>query len=216
MTPYYQQSGITIYHADCRDVLDEWEGLRTQTFSLLLTDPPYGIDYGNAGGFSASHGWSTDREGLTWDAEPVDPQTMARCMGVCEKAVIWGGNYYVLPPSMGWLVWDKGQREFSLADGELAWTSENRALRIFNYPRGRALKDRNGHPTQKPEPLIAWVLAMFPDSSTVFDPFMGSGTTLVASKRLGRQAVGIEREEKYCEIAAKRLSQVVLPLEMGA
>jgi site-specific DNA-methyltransferase (adenine-specific) len=126
--------------------------------------------------------------------------------------VIWGGNYFILPPSMGWLVWDKGQREFSLADAELAWTSEQRATRVFNYSRGKAVQDGKQHPTQKPEALMAWVLGMFSDSQTILDPFLGSGTTLVAAKRLGRRCVGIEREERYCEIAAQRLSQGALDL----
>jgi site-specific DNA-methyltransferase (adenine-specific) len=118
---------------------------------------------------------------------------------------------------MGWLVWDKGQREFSLADGELAWTSADRALRIFTYSRGRQLaRESRVHPTQKPVELMLWCLGLFPKAEAVVDPFMGSGTTLVAAKRLGRKAIGIERERKYCELAVERLRQSALPLEMGA
>ncbi len=210
MTPYYEQDGIVIYHGDCRDVLDEWEGLRTKSFDLLLTDPPYGIT-ADRDRNSQKNGW-VDYGGGGWDMEAADPETLIRCRNVAKAAVIWGGNYFVLPPSMGWLVWDKGQRDFSLADAELAWTSEQRATRVFTYSRKLALQDGKQHPTQKPAALIAWTLGLFPSVKSVIDPFLGSGTTLVEAKRLGKTGVGIEREEKYCEVAAKRLSQGVLSL----
>jgi site-specific DNA-methyltransferase (adenine-specific) len=215
MKPYYEHAGITIYHGDCRDVMEQWEGLRTQSFDLLLTDPPYGINLGDAGG-RGSHGWAIEKGSTLWDLERPSHELLASCRRICRKSVIWGGNYFDLPMSMGWLVWDKGQRDFSLADGELAWTSEQRALRIFSYARSKALQDGKEHPTQKPLELMAWCLSMFGTSRTIFDPFMGSGSTIVAAKRLGKQATGIEREEKYCEIAARRLQQEVLPLEMPA
>ena len=128
--------------------------------------------------------------------------------------MIWGGNYWVLPPRMGWLVWDKGQRDFSLADVELAWTSQNRAARIFDMARSQALHESERvHPTQKPVALMRWCLGFVPDARTVLDPFMGSGTTLRAAKDLGRKAIGIEIEERYCEIAAKRMLQTVMALD---
>jgi DNA modification methylase len=209
--PYYEHAGITIYHGDCRELLPA-----LGAFDLLMTDPPYGI-FGNdaESRHDAANGWK--QYGVPqWDKEPIDADTLARCRNLCRKAVIWGGNYFDLPPSMGWLVWDKGQRDFSLSDAELAWTSERRAIRCFSYSRALALQDGKVHPTQKPEALMLWALGLFSGATTVLDPFMGSGTTLIAAKRLGRQAVGVEINERYCEIAAKRLSQEALPLEMGA
>lgn len=215
MTPYYEQAGVTIYHGDCRDILEEWEGLRTHPFDLLLTDPPYGIwGHDAVSRHDAANGWA-QYGALEWDKEPVDAQTLGRCIAACWQACVWGGNYFSLPPTSGWLVWDKGQREFSLADGELAWTSEQRALRIFSYARGSALRDGKQHPTQKPQALIAWCFSQFPKARTVFDPFLGSGTTLVEAKRIGLVGVGVEREERYCEIAANRLRQDALPLEVA-
>ena len=112
----------------------------------------------------------------------------------------------MLPAKMGWLAWDKGQRDFSLADGELAWTSFDKALRIFTYSRGAALQDGKQHPTQKPEALMRWCLnERGEEGQIVFDPFMGSGTTAVACERLGRKWFGCELEPKYCEIANKRI-----------
>lgn len=134
----------------------------------------------------------------------------------CDEQIIWGGNYFadVLPPKMGWLVWNKMQREFSLADGELAWSSYEKALRIADISRGAALQDGKQHPTQKSVELMRWCLSYADRAGgkqieTVLDPFAGSGTTGRACKDLGRKCVMIEREEAYCEIAAKRMGQEV-------
>lgn len=203
MKPYYSEAGIEIYHGDCRQILPQ-----IGTFDLLLTDPPYGIN-ADRDRNSQANGW-VDYGSSGWDKTPCDSERLTLCRDACSKAVIWGGNYFELPLSMGWLVWNKGQRDFSLADGELAWTSENKALRIFDYSRAEALQDGRVHPTQKPQALMKWCIALFPKAKTVLDPFCGSGTTLVAAKDMGLSAAGIEAEERYCEIAANRLRQEVL------
>ena len=220
MKPYYgPHNGITIYHGDCRDVLLDgaWFGV-----DAVVTDPPYGIDYGNAGGSSAEHGWASRRGAAEWDKERPSREVFSAILALSVPTVIWGGNYFTdyLPPRMGWISWDKGQRNFSLADFELAWTSEQKAARAIVYPRGKAQKDGRYHPTQKPLFVMEQCIHYLERSSgkhlgRVLDPFMGSGTTLVAAKRLGKSCVGIEREERYCEIAAKRLSQEALPLEVA-
>ncbi len=208
MVPFYQDEAVCIYHGDCREVLPF-----LPKSDLLLTDPPYGIDAASKSfRGSRENGWR-DYGDASWDAQPIDAETLAACIAKCRTSIVWGGNYFALPPSMGWLVWDKGQRNFSLADGELAWTSEARALRIFEYARGRQLaKEARVHPTQKPVELMLWCIGLFPEAKAVLDPFMGSGTTLVAAKRLGRKAIGIERERAYCELAVERLRQSALPL----
>jgi DNA modification methylase len=203
MKPYYEEAGITIYHGDCREILPQ-----LGQFDLLLTDPPYGIGADTHAG-PASSGW-TQFASTGWDKEPVTKETIELCISAADKAVIWGGNYFHLPPSMGWLVWNKGQRAFSLADGELAWTSERQALRIFDYSRGEALQDGKQHPTQKPLALMKWCIGRMGAVCSLVDAFMGSGTSLVAAKDLGLIATGIELEERYCEIAANRLRQSVL------
>lgn len=221
MTPYYEQSGVTIYHGSALVVLDMFEGLRMQSFDLLLTDPPYGI--GEARGKNKSRGKlavSKDYGVSSWDDHPArEAIQMARRFA--RWHIIFGGNYYELPPARCWLVWDKDNGENDFADCELAWTNLLKAVRKLTYRWAGMLqapgcpKEERQHPTQKPEAVMRWALMHAPDSRTVLDPFMGSGTTLVAAKRLGKTATGIEREEKYCEIAAKRLQQEALPLEVA-
>lgn len=237
MTPYYEQDGVTIYHCDNREVLGEWEGLRTQSFDLLLTDPPYGLKQGQEqkrGGSGASRTMTGFFAGQprsyrgeygvdeSWDDELAEA-AVARARAICRHQVIFGGNYYDLPPARCWLVWDKQNDGTDFADCEMAWTNFDRAVRRIIYRWNGMLqqpgrpKEPRIHPAQKPEAVIVWALGLAPASvKTVLDPFMGIGTTLVAAKRLGKQAVGIEQSERWCEVAAKRLQQGALPLEMGA
>jgi len=113
----------TLYLADCMDVMREME---PGSVDAVVTDPPYGIDYGHAGGFSASHGWGPWRENCKWDSERPRGKVFTEIMTVSNSQIIWGGNYFTdfLPSTMRWLVWDKGQKDFSLADFEMAWTSQ--------------------------------------------------------------------------------------------
>jgi len=206
--PYYEHAGITIFHGDCREILPTLPKV-----DLMLTDPPYGINAARTRN-SQKWGWS-DFDVTGWDIVRAGREAIELSVSCGTNAIVWGGNYFsdYLPASSKWLIWDKGQSGFSLADAELAWCSFGGAVRRILLPRAIALRDGKKHPTQKPIAVIAWAINQAPDPShTILDPFMGSGTTLVAAKQLGRSAIGIEIEEKYCEIAAKRLSQEVLPL----
>jgi DNA modification methylase len=191
-----------LYLADNREVLPTLHPV-----DLLLTDPPYGIDYGRAGGFSALHGWGKWRENVEWDVARPEPEVFAAMLAATKEQIIWGGNYFadLLPPSMRWLAWDKGQRDFSLADMELAWTSQQKAVRVFTYGRGKAVQDGKQHPTQKPVALMEWCIGFAPKAQTILDPFMGSGTTGVACAKLGRSFVGIEIDPGYFDIACARI-----------
>lgn len=209
MKPYYEQNGITIYHGDCREVLPSLPKV-----DLVLTDPAYGIN-ADRDRNCQKNGWR-DFGSTGWDKERTPSESVSAAVSAGLHAIIWGGNYFTdcLPPSMGWLSWDKGQKDFSLADFELAWTNYWLASRRLTLPRGRVNNERV-HPTQKPLALMIWCIEWADRNDkrlveTILDPFMGSGTTLRAAKDLGRRAIGIEIEERYCEIAAKRLSQGVL------
>ena len=214
MTPYYEDDACTIIHADCLEILPT-----LPLADLVLTDPPYGTVDNWQG--SKSHGWgnranqTADREG--WDVTPTTDE-LASVIAAGLSAVVWGGNYFDLAPSRCWLVWNKVIRNFTLAEAELAWTNVDANVRVFDYMRNQDIRDRKGvfqralHPTQKPLPLMRWCLELFPHAQTILDPYMGSGTTLRAAKDCGRRAIGIEQNERYCEIAAKRLAQEVLAL----
>jgi DNA modification methylase len=204
--PYYSHAGQTIYHGDCREILSELPKV-----DLLCTDPPYGIGRDGGNPSTSSHGGRKPYEFLGWDKSPPSEELMEQALAKAENHIVWGANYFpkVFPASMGWFVWDKGQR-IAQSDGELAYTSRSTALRILTLNRVELMKDGAAHPTQKPVKLMTWCLSFFPDAQTILDPFMGSGTTLVAAKQLGRQGIGIELEERYCEIAALRLSQEVM------
>lgn len=193
-----------LIQGDCLAVMP-----RLGTVDAVITDPPYGIDYGRAGGFSASHGWGKWRENVEWDCERPSAQTFDAMLNISNEQIIWGGNYFsdFLPPSMRWLAWDKGQRNFSLADMELAWTSQQKAVRVFTYGRGKAVQDGKEHPTQKPVALMKWCLGFVPDAKTILDPFMGSGTTLVACAKLGRKGIGIELDSDYFDVACRRVEE---------
>ena len=221
MTPYYEQDGITIYHGDCREVC-EW-----LQADVIVTDPPYGIGWSrgvnNARASKADNGIQNDQD--------VSARDGALAMVLGKPSVVFGSFYAPYPANVRQvLVWHKpadagivgsvtGYRrdaEPIFLVGEwpiktVRWSSVLQGAAAF---RGHTAADTR-HPHAKPESLIWQLIRGCPDG-VVADPFMGSGTTLVAAKRLGRKAIGIELEEKYCEIAAKRLAQGALPMEYPA
>lgn len=210
--PFYSADGITIYHGDSHVILPKL-GL----FDLLLTDPPYGIGEARSNNKSRSKLASAKDYGAAeWDDNPPDDSHLNMCRASSFNQIIFGGNYFNLPPSRCWLLWDKENGASDFADAEMAWTNLNMAVRLKRYRWTGMLqgnmkeKEFRYHPTQKPVPVMEWCLNFLPDCKTVIDPFMGAGTTLVACKNLGRQCVGIERELQYCKIAVDRLAQLTL------
>jgi hypothetical protein len=204
--------GVTLYLGDCREILPTL--LRVDA---VVTDPPYGIDYGKRGSFQASHGWSPLRESLAWDQERPAPEIFNLLRSRSEVQILWGGNYFtdLVPPSMKWLIWDKGQTDFTLADVEMAYCSWEGAARRINYPRSLALQDGKEHPTQKPLEVMRWCIRQLPPPGLrILDPFMGSGTTGVAAVKLGRKFIGIEIEPKYFDIACRRISEALKQPDM--
>ncbi len=220
MKPYYEDEWVTIYHGDCRDVLPTLEKV-----DLVLTDPPYGI--GEAAGKNKSRGgvafggeWvpSKDYGVDAWDAKPIDSALLALVRDAGRTQIIFGGNYYDLPPTSCWLIWDKENGASDFADCEMAWTNMKRAVRLFRWRWAGMLQGDMGkkefryHPTQKPAPVMRWCIEQSNTTEIILDPFMGSGTTLRAAKDLNRKAIGIEIEERYCEIAANRMAQLAMAL----
>lgn len=217
MKPYYEQDGITIYHGDCREILPE-----VGPVDLVLTDPPYGIALdtdnsrfsGGTKGNIAKRGngvGSASGKPITNDDRPFDPSFL---LDYGKHQVIWGWNNYPDKlPRGACLVWLKRNDEAFgsfLSDAETAWMSKGHGVYCKRDLSNNAIANERVHPTQKPVSLMRWCLEFFPKAETVLDPFMGSGTTLRAAKDLGRKAIGIEIEERYCEIAVKRLQQSVM------
>ena len=214
--PYYEDDAVTIYHGDAREILPSLPQV-----DLVLTDPPYGVNTDStrftdsARGVRGYEHLRKPHPALAgW--EEVDLETLFRH----SAQIIWSSNHFKdqLPSGGGWLVWDKRAHNGHslLSDGELAWMSKGTGVKIFDHVwHGFARASENSehyHPTQKPVALMKWCLHFFPNARTVLDPFMGSGTTLRAAKDLGRKAIGIEIEERYCEIAANRMAQSVMDL----
>jgi site-specific DNA-methyltransferase (adenine-specific) len=219
--PYYQDELVTLYHGDCREI----NLPRPDEVAMVLTDPPYGVsertDRKSKGRGSMTA--SFDFPPVHGDDEPFDPTWLL----AYPRVVLFGANYYAdrLPISSSWIVWDKldglstKKRDIGFddnADCELAWTNLGGPARLVRLRWKGMLKgdDRDSgrvHPTQKPTGLMSQIInAWTKPGDLILDPYMGSGPVGVAAKQLGRRAIGIEIDESYCEIAAKRLAQGVL------
>lgn len=169
-----------------------------------MTDPPYGIGAVWKGGFSDKHGWGSQGKLAAirneWDRTTPD---LAQVLTLKVPTIIFGGNHFAMPPSRCWLVWRKEVNPaFTLGDAELAWTSLDMPVRVFDWPRHKGWPPQE-HPTQKPVPLMAWCVDF--TKGLVCDPYMGSGTTGVACVQRGRAFVGIEANPDYFDIACRRI-----------
>lgn len=185
---------------------------------LVLTDPPYGIGI-DGQKKTINKNPKHDRKEhkfMGWDSKIPEYKYFHEMIKKSHNQIIWGGNYFLKHLSQGhkgWIVWDKGQHGLTMSDGELAYTSFDKPLRIATFNRVEIQKDGAVHPTQKPLRLIKWCISNYSkEGDTILDPFLGSGTTAVACKELGRNFIGIEISKEYCAIAENRLRQEVLPL----
>ena len=208
LVPFYQKNGITIFRGDCKKLLPL---IPTAFFDLVLTDPPYGINYDtNSSGRKGTR--RNQYKPVRGDDRPFDPTHLLCYQRVC----VWGGNYFAhrLPRSTKWLTWDKrrGVGQNCGSDCELAWTQglPGVSTRAFYHMWNGACRESERHeprlhPTQKPKELMRWCISLFPNTRTLVDPYAGVGTTLVAAKQLGITAIGIEWDEQYCRAAADRV-----------
>ena len=199
MTPARQPLELNkIYCGDCLDLMRE---MPDKSVDLVLTDPPYGIGIAN-NPIRQMH------EKMDWDNAIPTSEYFSELFRISENQIIWGGNFFDLPPTQCFLLWDKEQPEtFSTSMCEQAWTSFKSPAKLFRYRVVDGVVKE--HPTQKPLPLMMWCLEKYSKHGmTVLDPFLGSGTTAVACKKLGRNFIGIEKEPAYVAIAEKRLEKV--------
>jgi DNA modification methylase len=195
----------TLYLGDCREVLPT-----LMRVDALVTDPPYGI--GEAAGKNISRGKlavARDYGVSSWDNEPISDELLSMVRASGRWQIIFGGNYYSMPPTTCWLVWDKDNTG-DFADCELAWTNLPKAIRRIRFMWNGMLRahgePRGDHPTQKPVGVMNWVIGQLPPGvRTIIDPFAGSGTTGVAAVQRGKVFIGIEREAAYFEIMCRRI-----------
>jgi len=195
----------TLYLADCMDVMPHLDGV-----DAVVTDPPYGI--GEAAGKNKSRGKlavSKDYGNKAWDNKTPDKSVFDTILNF-QSSIIFGGNYFQLPPTPCWLIWDKVNGENDFADCEMAWTNLKKAVRLKRFMWNGMFRQNNesrgDHPTQKPVGVMKWCISHLPDDAmTILDPFMGSGTTGVAALALGRKFIGIELDEEYFDIACERI-----------
>ncbi len=204
---------------DCRLILGDMRDVVPMlgTFDLCLTDPPYGIDENDKK--VASRGKLAapkDYGSFDWDKSAADADQMALIRASSKHQIVFGGNYFELPKAPRWLIWDK-ENSGDFADGEMAWCSIPGALRIFRWQWNGFIRkgsDVREHPTQKPVGVMEWCLSQVPTAKTVFDPFMGSGTTGVACAKRGLTFTGIELHEPYFDIACERIRKAYAQPDM--
>jgi len=195
-----------VFNEDCVQGLKRFAD---NYFDLAIVDPPYGIGAENHAG-NADNGWKQwDKK--SWDNAIPTAEYFEQLFRVSKNQIIWGGNYFanLLPNSQGWIFWDKGQRDFSLADGELCWTSFKKSLRVFEMARAKA-KASIGydkiHPTQKPVQLydFCYNFAKLEKGNMVLDTHLGSGSSRIAANKGGFNFIGFEMDIEYYEKQEKR------------
>lgn len=205
-----------IFNEDC---LETMKRMPDKSVDLVLTDPPYGIGMDGKVGINGA-GRAKEYQNKNWDKSTPSKEIFDEIVRVSKNQIIFGANHFIdkIPyPSSCWLFWDKDNKESFFADGELAWTSFKTAVRIYKFrwhgmiQQDMANKEERHHPTQKPTELFKMILrdyAIKNDYKTIYDPFMGSGTTAIACKSLGLNYIGSELDKDYYEIIQKRLQTV--------
>lgn len=212
MPDHHKTDLLDLRRMDCMDLMREFPD---KHFDLAIVDPPYGIDFAKT---YTGKGW-TVRESKDWDNHKPPSEYFYELRRVSREHIIWGANYFTdnLPPSMGWVFWDKGQRDFSLADGELAYTSFQRALRVFQFARAHANQESKIHPTQKPVNLYKWLLSKYSQpGQRILDTHLGSGSIAIACHYFGVHLTGSELDQDYfnamCERIQRETRQTTLDL----
>jgi len=201
----------TFLNADCMDYLPKCPSCY---FDLAIVDPPYGLDITNI--------WGAEKYGYKqwdkkdWDKQPPPKEYFDELFRVSKNQIIWGGNYFDLPPTKCLIIWDKGQRDFTLADAEIAWASFNKAIRIIDLPRALANREERIHPTQKPLELYRRLLIGYANKGDfILDTHVGSGNSIVACIEGGFNYCGFEIDEDYYEAASKRVAGAFRKYELN-
>ena len=203
-----------VLNIDCYEYM---KTLPDKFFDIVVTDPPYGINVvnknGQIGNSNKKLKYRNIYKPIINDDIKLDLSELFR---VSKNQIIFGGNYFNLSISKGWIVWDKkcqNDWDDNFSDGEMAWTSFDRPLKIYRQlymgfvQKGK--REIRCHPTQKSVNLMKWIIKNYTkETDVIFDPFAGSGSTLVASKQLNRKYIGCELDKNYFDITTKRLKEI--------
>lgn len=208
------RANIELHNVDCMEYLRSCDD---NAFELAIVDPPYGINYDGSTATKGKHGGRKAHEWKGWDKERPSAEYWEHLHRVAKNLIVWGANYFTphLPPSMGWVFWDKGQRGLSMSDGELAYTSFKRRLEAITINRVELLKDGTIHPTQKPVKLYEWLLDNYAkEGDRILDTHLGSGSIALACWNRRFDLVGCELDPDYFAAATKRLNKHKQQLQM--
>lgn len=203
---------ITLYNADCMDIMRE---MPDKAFDLAIVDPPYGLNFGtfnrtNKDSYGNRHKANKYVNG-DWDKGIPTDEYWEQLFRITKNQIVWGGNYFPLPPCRGFVFWNKKNPVPNFSDGEFAWTSFNKPARCFDFRyygniQGNTNADPKIHPTQKPIELYKWLLVNYAKSGDkILDTHLGSGSICIACDDLGFEMTGIELDPDYYEAARKRL-----------
>jgi len=194
---------VRLFNCDCMDFMAE---IPDNYYALAIVDPPYGININKIWG-DEKHGYK-QYETKQWDSNIPDGLYFKELLRVSKKQIIWGGNYFTrfLNPTGGWVIWDKGQRNFSLAEGETEWTSFLNSVRFVNYPRALSNRGKRIHITQKPIQFYKWLLTNYAKpNDKIFDSHGGSFSSACAALDMGFEFDGCELDKDYFKDAVNRL-----------
>jgi len=207
----YQMEKITLHHGDCLEALREMDD---NEFDLAIVDPPYQLGTKNpfqGGGFLSTRALNKDNKIKKWDVAPP-PEYFEELMRVSKNQIIWGGNYFNLPPTRCVIAWDKVQPWDNFSGWEMAWTSYNKPAPIYKQ------NNRTGgkiHPTQKPVELYEWLLHKFAnEGDTILDTHFGSGSIGIACHNMGYTLTAFELDGDYVERAVDRIKTHQIQLQL--
>lgn len=214
----------TLYLGDCMEGMQE---MSDKAFDLAIVDPPYGIGFDGENPtmvLNKSDKWKNKQlRGYTkkdWDKAIPPPEYFSELMRVCKNQIIWGGNYFSLPPSGGWVVWEKQRpADFSLSQAELAWVANSGRVAIFSYLWNgfqKQIPEPRFHPTQKPVRLYSWLLQNYAKpGQTILDTHLGSGSSVIACLDRGHSVTAYEIDEEYFNLACLRIEQSLQQLKLA-
>jgi len=193
---------IELYNMDCMEYMKQ---CKDNEFDLAIVDPPYGIGHSLLSGEKRGSKFVRTERHVDWDVVPTK-EYFQQLFRVSKNQIIWGSNYYDLPPTRCNVIWDKMQ-EFSGADFELAWTSFDKSSKAFRLSRVEAYSNGKIHPTQKPKKLYEWLLKNYAETGNkILDTHLGSGSSAIASYNYKFDFVGLEIDKEYFDNAVKRFN----------